>query len=188
MEISRKTIIHEVGHWITAALSGYPRYGIYFVEAGGGAVHGSGKSMESDMGGLLAVVELCPETLDQHLRTAFSDSVIISDDHPHRDLLSAEDIAWMDGADYDFYLIGREADRRNWVAPERFVLLRRVEARVRGAIRLNRPVMLLLVDLIQEWTAAQAEWDHNYLDHRLNFPTKLGVHLIQNLVAPPGWA
>jgi hypothetical protein len=182
--IQRDQAVHEVGHLVVGLHLGINEQGIAFRT---GRRDEAAQAWYRDatpqqlllrsFAGILAHLTILPESLQAHLRDAYSHSVLLTPDHPHFGRLTAEEREFVSGARTDIELARNAAAAihpKNPTAAE--TSLREAEKETRLIVAQQRLKILRVTNDIYAWAS---EPDRQF-DPMLLYPPQRARNIIQN--------
>ena len=169
MEIEPSFSFHEAGHMVVGLELGLVEQGIVFRPLQPGeaaqAVY-TFKDPETSLvrcfAGLLAHPYLLPESIEPHLRAAYTHSIIFEPDHPHFDDLTNDEREFLSGARTDLALARQFANELVSDAPKEAVALMRTSEESARKLVLNssKGISLIAADIIAFGMEPEADNPH----------------------------
>ena len=144
MPISKEIAVHEAGHLVIGLHLGMDEQGITFRPPTGN--HGAGawcRNLASDkekaiirsFSGLLAQIQVLPNSIRANLRLAYNHSVIIDSNHPSFNIVKASDREFLSGAKDDVAMAWNFAlELTNNQESKALICLRNLETQARKLV------------------------------------------------------
>jgi hypothetical protein len=161
MTFSKVIAVHEAGHLVIGSQIGMDEQGISFRPPT--STHGAGawcRNLASDkekaiirsFSGLLAQIQLLPDSINADLRLAYNHSVIIDSSHPSFNILKVSDREFLSGAKDDVAMAWNFALKlTNNQESKALICLRNLEIQARKLVFDFAPDIARVVEDIKLW-------------------------------------
>ena len=163
MKISDELATHEAGHLVIGLRIGLDEQGIeFFPGKPGEAARAWWKDLDKNprraitrsFSGLLAQIQLQPDSIADDMRQAYEHSIIIVPDHPHFDRISPADREFLSGAKDDVGMAWARALKfKNGSEKQALAFLRKLELKTRALIAECADNILRVVEDIHLWAS-----------------------------------